>query len=351
MTREEFVRQRQEDWARFEALLSFAEDKRQTRFRIRGPISILLSLFSMFSATRSVPNWTGEDLSEFSSLFRAICYDLSLARSRDFGLGLNRYLNNLVARGHNAFYRGQPGSFGRMFRFFLEEFPWLLRQNIRYFWVALSLFVLPGLIAGLLLYLKPELGSRLFTEEMMQQFADMHSGETRKDHPSAYMTSMYIFNNVGIAFRCFASGALCGIGTVCTLVFNSLFIGGVTGYLVALGKGHPFFTFAISHGSFELTAIVVAGAAGLILGHAIVHPGSLTRAESVRVRGRVAVKLALGAGGMLAVAAFIEGFWSPSPIPGALKYFVGTILWIVVFCYLAFAGRRYDPTEFSQVEV
>ncbi len=326
MTREEFVKQRQKDWGRFEALLSFAEGKR-------------------------TPQWSGRDISEFSSLFRAICYDLSLARSRDFGLGLNRYLNNLVARGHNAFYRGQPGSFSRLFRFFLEEFPWLLRQNIRYFWVALALFVLPGLIAGTLLYVKPELGSRLFTEEMMTQFTDMHNGEFSEDHPSALMTGVYIRNNIGIAFRCFASGALCGIGTVLTLVFNSLFIGGVTGYLVAMDRGQPFFTFAISHGSFELTAIVVAGAAGLILGHAIVHPGSLTRLESIKTRGRIAVKLALGAGGMLAVAAFIEGFWSPSPVPGPMKYLVGTILWIIVFCYLTFAGRGYDPSEHLEVEV
>ena len=128
MTREEFVKQRQEDWDRFEALLAFAEGKR-------------------------TPNWAGDDVSEFSALFRAICYDLALARSRDFGLTLNRYLNSLVGRGHNAFYRSPPGSLRGILRFFSHGFPHLLRQNIAYFWVALSLFILPGLATGILLAL------------------------------------------------------------------------------------------------------------------------------------------------------------------------------------------------------
>lgn len=325
MTREEFVRQRQADWDRFEALLSFAEGKR-------------------------TPKWTGEDVSEFSSLFRAICYDLALVRSRDFGLALNRYLNSLVARGHNTFYRAPPGSVRKLLRFFVQEFPWLLRRNQAYFWVALALFVLPGLVAGVLLATQPELGPRLFSEASLENYKQMHSGGDREQLP-LFMTSFYIWNNVGIAFRCFASGVLLGIGTVCHLVYNSIAIGGITGYMVAVGNSGPFFTFVISHGSFELTAIVVAGAAGLVLGRAIVHPGEMTRGESLRVRGLVAVKLALGAGGMLAMAAVIEGFWSPSPAPGVLKFIVGTILWIIVIAYLTIAGREYvedtstDDTE------
>ncbi len=335
MTRDEFVRQRQEDWDRFEALLSFAEGRR-------------------------VPRWTGDDISEFSSLFRAICYDLSLARSRDFGLSLNRYLNSLVGRDHNTLYRGQPGSLRKMLRLFTHEFPWLLRQNIAYFWTALALFVLPGLFAGILLARNPDLGTRLFSQEQLDSYAAMHSPNknrssesstpedgafVRSDETSLLMTSFYIQHNIGIAFKCFASGVLLGVGTVCHLVFNSIAIGGITGHMIAVGNSTTFFTFVISHGSFELTAIVVAGAAGLILGRPIVHPGSLPRYEPTKTRGLVAVKIALGAGGMLAIAAVIEGFWSPSGAPGIAKYFVGSILWSVVIAYLALAGRGFVPDK------
>jgi uncharacterized membrane protein SpoIIM required for sporulation len=95
----------------------------------------------------------------------------------------------------------------------------------------------------------------------------------------------------------------------------------------------------VSHSSFELTAIVVAGAAGLVLGHAILAPGSASRAQALRERGRVAVEIALGAAAMLFVAAMIEGFWSAQPLPPGVKYLVASLLWIVVFAYLGLAGR------------
>ena len=338
MTREEFIKQRQDDWDRFEALLSFAEGKR-------------------------IPRWSGEDTSEFSSLFRSICYDLALVRSRDFGLALGRYLNSLAVRGHTAFYKSPPGSLRKILRLLLEEFPWLLRKNIKYFWVALALFVLPGLVAGILLANRPELATRLIPQEALDNIAAMHragrpgfegeSGEVtedglaRKPQPT-YMTSYYVRNNVGIAFKCFAGGALLGIGSICHLVSNSIFLGGVTGYMYAVGNTKPFLTFVVSHSSFELTAIVIAGAAGLVIGRSIVHPGTMTRAESMRVRGLVGLKLALGAGAMLCIAAVIEGFWSPSPAPSALKFVFGGVLWVAVIMFLVLAGRDFQPDDESK---
>ena len=153
------------------------------------------------------------------------------------------------------------------------------------------------------------------------------------------MAGFYVRNNVGVAFRCFATGILCGIGTVFFLIYNSIMIGTVTGYMVARGHSERFFSFVISHGSFELTAIVISGAAGLVIGHAIVHPGRMSRWDALRTRGMVAIKLALGAGAMLVVAAVIEAFWSPSGVPPMLKYIVGTGFWILVITWLSTAGR------------
>ena len=87
---------------------------------------------------------------------------------------------------------------------------------------------------------------------------------------------------------------------------------------------------------------MVAGTAGLILGHAILAPGPLRRIDALRLRGAVALELALGAAGMLAVAALIEGFWSAEPFPPAVKYTVAAFLWLSVVAYLGLAGRRID---------
>jgi len=161
----------------------------------------------------------------------------------------------------------------------------------------------------------------------------------------AAAAGFYVRHNTSIAFRCFALGIFAGAGTAYVLLQNGILLGTITGYVLAMGHGERFLSFVVSHGSFELTAIVISGAAGLVLGHAVVAPGRLTRRQALIQRGLVAVQLALGAGGMLAVAALVEGFWSPSPFPPLAKYVVGALLWLSVAFYLAMAGRRVEPAQ------
>lgn len=320
MTRSRFLSDRTPSWRRFEALLGEFERRKLRRL-------------------------AGEEVSELSDLLRATAYDLATVRSRQWGPDLERYLNDLVLRGHNAFYRSPPGRFRQVLRFLAVGFPRLLRANHGYFWVALLLFVVPGLVSGVLVGARPELASYILTSEQQEMMDAMYSqpleGRGSSGSESA-MAGFYVYNNVGIAFRCFATGVLFGIGTIFFLVHNSIAIGTITGFLIARGRSETFFSFVISHGSFELTAIVIAGAAGLMLGHAIVHPGQRDRSESLRVRGREAVQLAAGAGAMLLVAAFIEAFWSPSGVPNVFKYIVGGALWLVVIWYLTLAGSERD---------
>ena len=84
------------------------------------------------------------------------------------------------------------------------------------------------------------------------------------------MAGFYVYNNVGIAFRCFATGVLFGLGSVFFLVYNGLQMGAVAGLLTASGRGFNLLTFVASHGAFELTAIVIPGTAGLVMGYALV---------------------------------------------------------------------------------
>ena len=328
MTKTRFIEERGETWERFARLLEKVERSRLSKLSER-------------------------EVSQFSQLFRAVCYDLATVRSRDWGRELEDHLNSLVLRGHSRFYRAPPGRPGEVVRFFTRGFPRLLRANAAYFWVAVALFVVPGLISGVVVYHEPSLTGRILPASMQELMDTMYSDETyseetngsddpeetRASDAAAGMFGFYIRNNVGIAFKCFALGVFAGIGTILVLIFNSIYLGTVTGFLLERGHSERFLSFVVSHGSFELTAIVVSGAAGLILGRSIVHPGVWSRLESLRRRGLDAVRLAAGAGGMLAVAALIEAFWSPSAVPSAAKYAVGSLLWVVVIAYLVLAGR------------
>jgi uncharacterized membrane protein SpoIIM required for sporulation len=317
MTKARFMFSRRPAWERFHALLDKCDRARRSRL-------------------------AGDEVTEFSRLFRAVCYDLATVRSRDWGRDLEQYLNDLVARGHNHFYRSPPGRPREVLQFLTEGFPRLLRQNMAYFWVSLLLFTVPGALCGLLVWHDPAWAGRVLPGEVLLTIEDMYSENRPHDEHGAMaagMAGFYVHNNVGIAFRCFATGIFFGIGSAVALVFNSIFLGTITAYLVVQGHSDRFFSFVISHGSFELTAIVVAGAAGLILGHSLVHPGPFTRRQALLRRGLVGIKLAMGAGAMLGVAALIEAFWSPSGAPTLAKYIVGSMLWVLVILYLSLAGR------------
>ena len=108
------------------------------------------------------------------------------------------------------------------------------------------------------------------------------------------------------------------------------------------GHSERFLTFVIGHGSFELTAIVFSGAAGLRLGYAILNPGQLSRLDSLRRAGRDVIPMLYGIVLMLIIAAFLEAFWSSSAsLSIATKYTVGAILWALVLVY-SFSGRRHE---------
>jgi uncharacterized membrane protein SpoIIM required for sporulation len=332
MNKRKFVAKRSVSWRRFEKLLDRLD-------------SISLRKF------------TPAETAEFSRLFRELCYDLSLIRSRDWGRGLVSYLNDLVSRGHNAFYSSPPGNLANFVRYLTVGFPRLFRQNLGYFLTAAMLFFGTLAITWGIVQHDPSLARRIIPSEQLTMMEKMYSdrpsqeGEDDENPPKdwradpnfmdqrAAMAGFYINHNTSIAFDCFARGILLAIGTIYTLIENGIAIGAIAGYLIATGHSERFLSFVVSHGSFELTAISVAGGAGLMLGNSLIYPGQRTRLESLRVRGFEAIQIACGAGVMLFIAALIEAFWSPAPIPSPVKYAGGAVLWILVVVYLAMAGR------------
>ena len=340
MNKQRFLTQRQPAWEQFEKLLA----RRQ-----------------------SWKSMSAEEIGTFSRLLRELAHDLAIIRSRDWGQSLVTYLNDLVARGHHSFYRANPARWSRVVEFLARDFPRMFRRNGGYFLVAAALFFVPLAATWTAVQTDPTVAMRLLPSEALAQYDQMYgSRESKPDHADedgeatdkatektdesslepgfdesrAAMAGFYVQHNVGIALQCFARGLLLGIGTIHTLLFNGLTIGAVAGYVLAMGHSEKFLSFVVSHGSFELTAIAIAGAGGLVLGDALVHPGQRTRLEALRVRGLDAVQLAGGAAAMLVIAALIEAFWSPAPIPALWKYSVGTVLWLLVAVYLTLAGRQ-----------
>ncbi len=283
------------------------------------------------------------ELDEFVHLYRIACSDLARARSNDLGDDVVGYLNTVVARAYKQFHPTKPPRLHAARRFFTTDFPRAVRAEGRYVLAATLLFVVPIFFTSYAVVKDPARAYALSPpaqlEMLTDAYAEGHQGG-RSEGADSLMTGYYINNNIGIAFRCFATGVFFGLGSIFFLLFNGISAGAVGAYICVAGYSESFLSFVVGHGSFELTAIVLSGAAGMRLGMLLVNPGRLRRLDALRQHGPQMIKVILGAAAMLLVAALIEGFWSPSGAPPLVKFIVGGVLWTLVLGYLGLAGRR-----------
>lgn len=283
------------------------------------------------------------ELAELPERYRRCCHHLALARQRHYDAPLETRLNRIALRGYHHLYRARGISWAEVLHFVVAGFPRLVREHAALFWLVTLLFYGSGLAMAAVILERPDAVYALLDAGQLSQFEEMY-GEPSKGRGAALdfqMFGFYIFNNIGIAFRTFAAGLLAGIGTLFLVIFNGLYLGAVFAHLVHAGVAQNLLTFVVTHGALELTAIVVAGVAGLRLGGAVVAPGRYTRVEALRRAARPAVQLALGAAVLLLGAAFLEAFWSASPLPPKVKLTVGSVMWLTVAGYLFQGGRGH----------
>ncbi|WP_160152074.1 stage II sporulation protein M [Microbulbifer sp. ALW1] len=293
----------------------------------------------------------GAALQDLPASYRRLCQQLAVAKERHYTSNLVTRLNQLVMQCHQRIYQQKSISRNRWLEFLFAGFPRALREQARFVWLACGLFLAPALVMGLGSYWNDALIYAVMSPEQVMQIESMYDpanrvlGRERGSDSDLLMFGFYIKNNIGIAFRTFASGILFGLGSIFFLVFNGIYLGAVFGHITRVGFVTTFYPFVIGHGAFELTAIVFAGAAGLLLGHSLVNPGNRSRRQALREAGREAMKIMYGTFLMLVIAAFLEAFWSSSTqVSIAVKLAVGAFFWLIVISYCLLAGRNQTPS-------
>lgn len=283
---------------------------------------------------------SGEEWTELAALYRALCADLARVQDDET---VRRHLDALAARTHDVLYASRPPWTLRRVVRLLGEVPVEVRANAGWFWLATALFYGPAMLGGWMAWSVPDYAAAVVGQGALDAAAEAYQLAPRRSvAEDAAMAGFYVWNNIGIAFRCFATGAFAGLGSVFFLVYNGLVIGTTLSHVAVEGGGGNILEFCCGHAAWELTGIVLAGAAGLRMGWALIDTAGRTRREALALAAPSLVRLVIGVTLMLAVAAAIEGFWSASGVPRPVKHGFAVVQVVVVVSWLGLAGRGWD---------
>ena len=281
-----------------------------------------------------------DEIEALGRAYRQVVSDLAIAQ-RDFPDDrVTEWLNTLAARAHLRLYTAPAPSWRRLSSFFWTDFARRFRAAWRYLLVSALLLFGPALVAYGGAPLDPTLRDALVPVQLRQV---MQQGRTWTDIAPALrpaMATLIFTHNIQVSFLAFAGGILFGLGTAYVLVSNGLMLGGVLGAAQFYGVGPLLWAFISPHGYLELSCIVITGAAGLMLGDALLRPGLARRRDAVARASRRAVELVGGAAPVLVVAGLIEGFVSPSDLLPEARLAIGPVTGVILYTLLLTVGRK-----------
>lgn len=323
-----FEEKHQAEWQELAQLLGELQASRRWRWRRRPAVTV-----------------AGARL---ATLYRRACEQLAMARARAYPAFMIARLEQLTQDAHQAIYRTDDFGMRRLATLMFADFPRAVRAHAVPVWLAAAFLYLPALIMGLLVYRNPEWILSVVNVDQVAEFEEMYStaadsiGRTRDADTDWMMFGYYVWHNTSLAFQCFAGGIFAGLLSIFALSYNGVFMGAIAGYLSQRGLGPTFWSFVATHSAFELTAIVLAGGAGMRLGYSLLAPGRRSRVQSLAHAARASVDIIYGVAFMLLIAAGVEAFWSSAPwLPPFVKYGVAAACWIAVFTWLWRGGREH----------
>jgi uncharacterized membrane protein SpoIIM required for sporulation len=291
-------------------------------------------------ANQGVRRLDPAELNELVALYQRTSTHLSLARTYARDPGLVARLTGLVASAAAVVYGTRPRTLRAFGRFFTATFPaavWHLRRFVA---VSALLLIVPAVAVGLWLSTSPSAVDAAAPAAVREAFLEEDFEAYYSSAPASEFAAQVFTNNVRVAVLAFAGGILACLPTAFVLAFNGANVGVAGGLFAAAGESPRFFGLILPHGLLELTAVAIAGAAGLALGWSWLVPGDRSRRDALAEEGRRAVVVILGLVAAFLAAGLVEGFVTGRPWPTALRVGIGTVVWVAFGLYLCSLGRR-----------
>jgi uncharacterized membrane protein SpoIIM required for sporulation len=282
------------------------------------------------------------EIDELVDLYQRSATDLSVVRTSSPDQGVVDRLSSLVADARSVVAGAHNPSWRDLARFLTVTFPAAV-YRLRWWWIAVALATL-GVASAFAAWIvsDPEVHAAVIREADIdvQQLVERDFENYYSEHPASSFAFRVWTNNVWVSAMAISTGIVLGLPTLYVLYANAMNVGVIGGLMIAGGAGDVFFGLIIPHGLIELTAVFIAGGAGLKLGWTLIDPGSRSRADALAQEGRAVISVAMGLVVVLMVAGIIEAFVTPSPLPTWARIAIGVVVEILFLFAMYRLGRR-----------
>jgi len=283
-----------------------------------------------------------------SEIFIQLTDDLAFAQTQYPASETARYLNHLSSQIHQQIYKNKKEESSRFITFWTRELPVLfasMRRPLLYSFIITLVAFAIGIISTL--------GDHTFVRLILSDgYVNMTLENIKKGDPMGVYGSFdpvamffaITFNNIRVAFVAFAAGMIFSVGTVYILFQNGVMLGA----FLTLFYQHNLLLNSVLvvmlHGTLEISAIIIAGGAGLRMGNSILFPGTFSRLESFKMGAKDGLKVVMGLMPIFIVAGFIESFVTRySAMPVLLKgTIIGTSLIFIIFYFFVYPLRFHS---------
>ncbi|MGN7470325.1 stage II sporulation protein M [Brevibacillus sp. SAFN-007a] len=289
--------------------------------------------------TRQERHITAADIDRLTHLYKKASAQLALVRSYHPTDEITLYLNQLVSRAHNLTYKQQSGSWQQLRHFFGVRLIGLIHTRIGFVGMAALLFVMGG-VSGFAAVLTDPLNLYyVLPQGMAEQIDPTRLGEGHAALNSPVLSTMIMTNNMKVAILAFVSGITFGLVPIYLLLVNGLLVGALAAVYYQADSSYAFWAYILPHGVIELTAIFIAGGAGLHMGYRLLVPGRYARHYACLEAAKESAQLLLATLPLLFVAGVIEGYITPSSLSLETKYLVAAAT-LLLLCLWYVIGRR-----------
>lgn len=283
---------------------------------------------------------TGAEIDELVELYQRVSTHLSMLRSASSDAALIGRLSSLVARARAAITGAHAPLAAEFTRFWTVSFPVVAYRAWRWWLATAVAFFAVAAVIALWVAGSPEVQSSIGTPSDIDELVNHDFASYYNEHPAALFGLQVWLNNAWVAAKCIAFAVVLGVPIPLVLFENAANLGVVAGLMFQGGKADVLLGLLTPHGLLELTAVCLAGAAGMRLGWSVISPGDRPRRQALAEQGRAVVAIAVGLVVVLLISGVIEAVVTPSPLPTFARIGIGIAADAAFLAYVIHFGRR-----------